>query len=109
PPTSPTTKCRIVEMKKAGKKTRDIQKTLSGHRKLTTRTIDRIWDRYGEKESYYDVGHRTGRPRKMDDRDRHIAKRQLANCNAQNATELQRGWFPDISVDTVKRELRDLG
>jgi hypothetical protein len=96
-------------MKKEEKETRDIQEALSGHCKLSTRTINCIWKRYRGKENYYDVGHHMGRPRKMNDHDRHIAKRQLANCNAQNATELQHGWFPDISLHTVKRELCSIG
>ncbi|KAJ7024516.1 hypothetical protein C8F04DRAFT_886189, partial [Mycena alexandri] len=47
-----------------------------------------------------------GRPHKLRPRDSREARRLLANGTVHNATELQREFFPDTSVKTVKRDLR---
>jgi hypothetical protein len=109
PWTSPRTKCRIIELKKTGKKARDIKKELFPQRDLSERSINRIWNRYHAKENYNDVGKSSGRPKKLDERAARRATRHLANCDVRNATELQRTHFPEVDVQTVKRTLKDSG
>ncbi|KAJ7115244.1 hypothetical protein C8R44DRAFT_928271 [Mycena epipterygia] len=106
---SPSSKTKIVEWRKARKPHHWIREHLKGHHTLSDRQINRIQNRYTEKENYYDVGKSTGRPRKLEPRDERKAVRHLANKSVNNATELQHDFFPDLSVKTVKRALRRNG
>src|SRR5687767_2912630 len=106
PWTTPTKKAKTITMKKAGRTNNEIKKALTGHNNISTSTINRIYKKYANKENYYDVGHPTGRPKKLTERDGRYTVRVLGEGKAANATDLQRNFFPEVSVDTVKRELR---
>lgn len=67
--TSPSSKTKIVEWRKAGKSHNWIREHLKGHNNISDRQIYRIERRYTEKENYNDVGKSTGRPRKLKPRD----------------------------------------
>jgi hypothetical protein len=103
--TSPSSKTKIVEWRKAKKSHKWIREHLKGRHDISDSQIRRIEKRYTEKENYYDVGKSSGRPRKLQPRDSRQARRLLANGTVHNATELQREFFPDASAKTVKRDL----
>lgn len=109
PNTTPTKRAKICTMRAAGYSNEEIRSALTGHHDLSDRQINRIVKRYGEKENYYDIGHSTGRPRKLTPGDTRLALRHLSNQTAHDASDLQREYFPEVSVDTVKRTLRDGG
>jgi hypothetical protein len=67
--TTPTKKANIVAWKREGRSHDYIRAHLTGHHGISDRQIIRIWRKYDEKENYYDVGHKTGRLPKMDERD----------------------------------------
>jgi len=96
-------------MIKAGSSHNDIRAALSNRHDITDRQILRIFQRYGGKENYDEVGHSTGRPHKLTPRDTRVALRHLANCDAANATELRNMYFPEVAVETVKGVLRGEG
>jgi hypothetical protein len=109
PNTTPTKKVKIVAWKREGRSHDYIRMHLTGRHEISDRQIIRISRRYGEKENYYDVGHKTGRPPKMDKRETRFAVRQLATKRAHDTTHLQEQFYPDLHVDTVKRHLREGG
>jgi len=109
PNTTPTKKAIICTMKKAGFSHDEIRDALPDRHDISNRQINRIFARYGDKENYYSVGHSSGRPRKLTPRDTRVALRHLANCDAHDASDLKRLYFPEVSVATVKRALRGEG
>jgi hypothetical protein len=82
--------------------------SLGGTRSQTVRSSG-FFNRYNEKENYYDVGHKTRRPHKMNERETRNAACQLASGRAHNATHLREEFFPDLNVSTVKRHLKESG
>ncbi len=109
PNTTPTKRAKVCVMRAAGYSNDEIRAALIDRHDLSNRQICRIVKRYGEKENYYEVGHSTGRPRKLTPREMRIACRHLANQTAHDASDLQRKYFPEVSVDTIKRALRGEG
>ena len=109
PNTTPTKRAKICTMWAAGYSHDEIRAALTGRHDISDRQILRIVRRYGEKENYYDVGHSTGRPRKLTPRDIRRACRHLSNQTAHDASDLQRNYFPEVSVDTIKHALRGQG
>jgi hypothetical protein len=109
PNTTPTKKAKIIVWKREGRSHDWIREHLTGRNTISDRQINRIWNRYHEKENYYDVGQKSGRPHKMTERDTRSAARKLATRAVDNATHLQQQEFPDLSVKTVKRHLKGLG
>lgn len=109
PWTSPVTKSKICTLKYLGFTHNEIRAALPNHNKISDRQINRIFNRYAEKENYYDVGKSTGRPRKLDDRDLRVALRHLNSGDAHDATDLQREHFPLVSVYTLRRRLQEKG
>lgn len=94
-------------MRAAGYSNNEIRAALTGRHDLSECQICR--KRYAEKENYYEVTPRTGRPRKLTPRDIRVALRHLSNTTAHDASDLQRVYFPDVSVQTIKRALRAEG
>jgi hypothetical protein len=94
-----------VEWRKAKKSHKWICEHLKGHHNISDSQIHRIQKRYTEKENYNNVGKSSGRPHKLRPRDSREAQCLLANGTVHNATELQREFFPDASVKTVRRDL----
>jgi len=109
PNTTPTKRAKICTMRAAGYSNDEIRAALTGRHDLSDRQIYRIVKRYAEKENYYEVMPRTGRPHKLTPRDTRIALRHLSNTTAHDASDLQRVYFPDVSVQTIKRTLRAEG
>jgi len=109
PNTTPTKRAKICTMRAAGYSNDEIRAALTGHHDLSNRQIYRIVRRYAEKENYYEVTPRPGRPHKLTPRDTRVALRHLSNTTAHDASDLQRVYFPDVSVQTIKRTLRAEG
>lgn len=109
PITTPTKRAKICTMWAAGYTHNEIRDALTGRHDLSDRQILWIVKRYAEKENYYNVGHSTGRPRKLTPRDLRVACRHLSNQTAHDASDLQREYFPDVCVDTMKHALRGEG
>jgi hypothetical protein len=109
PNTTAAQRAVICTMKRLGSSNDDIRAALLGRQDISDRQIKRIFTRYGEKENYDEVGHSSGRPRKLSPRDIRIALRHLSNQDSGNASELQRGYFPQLNVITIKRALREEG
>lgn len=105
PYTSPTKKARIVAWRNAGFTNGQIQEKIP----LSKRQIGRIYAKYAEKENFYEVEPKSGRPPKLSDRDVRVATRHLANTSAHDATDLQQKFFPDVSTKTVIRALERAG
>lgn len=105
PYSSPTKKARVVALRNKGFTNAEIQEEIP----LSKRQLGRIYEKYREKENFYNVGPKSGRPRKLNPRDVRAATRHLANCTAHDAADLQPQFFPDVSVWTLKRRLRETG
>jgi DDE superfamily endonuclease len=109
PNTTPTKRAKIVTMKKAGSTNDEIRAALVGRHDLSNKQIGRIYKKYKDKENYYDFGKKSGRPHKLSARDARAALRHLGNRDAHDATDLQKVYFPEVHVKTVKRMLRENG
>ena len=96
-------------MKQSGSSNNDIRAALVGRHDISDRQIKRIFTRYGEKENYDKVGHLSGRPHKLSPCDIRIALQHLSNQDSGNISELQRKYFPQVNVVTIKRALRKKG
>ena len=103
--TTPTKKSRIVQLKDLGHTNRDVVEKEN----VNPSTVSRIYGRYGKTQKFYEKKHRSGRPHKLNDYDIHIALRKLSNGSARNATDLQKKEFPNVSVNTLRRELERRG
>ena len=103
--TSPTKRCRAHVYHKQGMDHKDIGEKLGIHRS----TVSRLIKRFINFPNYYHINPKTGRPRIMDDRDIRIATRMIARSEAQNAVELQKKVFKDVSPRTLQRRLKDQG
>ena len=105
PNTTPTKRAKICTMRAVGYSNDEIWAALTGRHELSNWQICHIVKRYGGKENYYEEGHSTGHPRKLSSRDVQNACRHLSNQTAHDALDLQRKYFPVVSVDTVKQAL----
>ncbi|KAJ3494693.1 hypothetical protein NLJ89_g10752 [Agrocybe chaxingu] len=83
PHLTPTKRTTICVMRKAGYSNDEIRAALTGYHDISNKTIGRVIKKYGEKENYYETAH--------------------------DATDLQKNYFPDVSVSTMKRALRQEG
>lgn len=109
PNTTAAHRAVICTMKRLGSSNDDIRTALVGRHDISDRQIHRIFVRYGDKENYNDVGQSSGRPRKLSGRDTRVALRHLSNQDCVTASDLQREYFPQVSVATLKRTLREQG
>ena len=103
--TSPTKKARIVRYKAGGMSDTDIAKKFRLHRT----TITRINDRYAKSEDYYNIKHKSGRPRKFTTQDARYAVQMLASTDSHDIANLQRKYFPDINAETIRTRLQACG
>jgi transposase len=99
----------ICTLKRLGYTNDEIRANLPNRHDITNRAINYIFKRYADKENYDEVGHSTGRPHKLSERDSRVALRHLANQDCRTATELRHEFFPQVSTITVKRALRQEG
>jgi len=73
PNTTPTKRTKICTMRAAGYSNDEIRAALTGRHGLSDRQIYQIVRRYAEKENYYEVTPRPGRPHKLTPRDTRVA------------------------------------
>jgi len=92
-------------MRAAGYSNDKIQAALTGCHEISDRQISHIVKRYGGKKNYYKVEHSTGRPHKLTPCDVQIACHHLSNQTAHDTSDLQRKYFLEVSVDTMKQAL----
>lgn len=109
PNTTAAERAVICTLKRTGHTHSEIRDALPNHHDISDRQIIRIFQCYGDKENYDEVGHSTGRPRKLSDRDMRQALRHLSNQDHSTASSLQRAFFPEVNVLMVKRTLRGEG
>ena len=109
PNTTAAERAIICTLKRSGSSNDDIRAALVGRHDISDRQIKRIFARYGDKENYEEVGHSSGRPRKLSRRDVSVAFRHLSNQDCATASDVQREYFPQVNVVTVKRALREEG
>jgi DDE superfamily endonuclease/Homeodomain-like domain len=103
--TSPTKVARAIAYKSLGHSDQQIADKLHVHRT----TIPRIIARFQESGDPYFQRPKTGRPRKLKDRDMRHAAALLAQTKAANCTELTKTYFPDVSRQTLARYLKSYG
>ena len=109
PNTTPTKHVKLCTMRAAGYSNDEIRAALTGCHNLSDCQIYWIVKRYAEKENYYEVMPRTGRPHKLTPCDTCVALRHLSNMTAHDASDLQCEYFPDVSVQTIRHTLRAEG
>lgn len=103
--TSAVTKAQIVDMWDRGVRPRDIATQVN----VACCTVYRIQRRYGESKDFYTVAPKSGRPRKFTRSDAIYAARLLTRGKAQNASELARRYFPEVSAETIRVRLAEVG
>ena len=103
--TSPTKKARICRDKAAGLSNTAVAKKFGIHRT----TVKRIFDCYAKSEDYYTLKNKSGRPRHFTAQDTRRAVRLLNQGKARDASDLQRKYFPQFSVQTIRTRLRETG
>ena len=103
--TSPTKKARIYEFHKLGLTNEEVGDKVGVHRT----TVGRYLKRFEKSTNFYDVGKKSGRPRKMTPRDAALAARMLARAEVANAAELHKKAFPGVSPRTLHRNLSEQG
>ena len=72
-------------------------------------TISHICTRYCKTRSFYSNNSRAGHPRKLKQADARFAMLQMARAQGGSIAMIQREYFPEVSADTVRRRLRELG
>ncbi|KAF8640327.1 hypothetical protein AX16_010222 [Volvariella volvacea WC 439] len=108
PYTSPETKAQVVAYKSQGLTNRPIAALLGIH----PSTVSRICRRYQNAKTAEDYEHvepKTGRPSKLTARDVRRATRLLSSGKAENATDLQRKFFPGVSAQAIRSMLAKAG
>lgn len=103
--TSAAKKAAIVTRKSLGQSNRQVAQKEN----VNPSTVSKINNRYGDKHNFDEKKPRSGRPRKLSDRDVRRALYLLSTRQAKNATDLQRAEFPHVTVDTVRKALRRTG
>ena len=103
--TSPTKKARICRDKAAGLSNTAVAKKFGIHRT----TVKRIFDCYAKSEDYYTLKNKSGRPRQFTAKDTRHAVQLLNQGKAHDASDLQRKYFPEINVQTIRTRLQESG
>ncbi|KAG9089698.1 hypothetical protein FRC07_012271, partial [Ceratobasidium sp. 392] len=103
---SPVTRARIVDMVDSGQSRRSVAKELD----CSPSTVSRTYKRYekGELDFYHDKP-RSGRPKKLTPGDLRFMASLVARGKFENAVQLQKEYFPDVSVAVVRRGLKEAG
>ena len=96
---------KVIELKAKGFTNTDIAKIVN----FAARQLSPIFGmQYQEHCTIKDLP-RPGRPRKMSVSDIRYLKLALSACKFDTAAEAKRNMFQDVSVQTVRRELKRLG
>ncbi|XP_076062432.1 uncharacterized protein LOC143037765 [Oratosquilla oratoria] len=107
---SSETNAQVIDVKKAGKQTKEIVDQLKISDRVVRRYVARR--REGECDSIPIQKERSGRPRKTSRRLNNIVKRDLEKSPyilSPKIKENNRGLFSEVSVRTVSRRVHELG
>jgi transposase len=102
---SPSKRAQLVALKKLGLSDRAVAKQIGG---INHSTVNRIWRRYSQGLNIYQRKQGAGRPRLLSFADKHWAALLFARGLTKTAADLQRRFFPHVSVNTVRRRLHEL-
>lgn len=102
---TPTKKTRILVLAECGAKPRDIASKIGIDVSTVRRQLKKL---HQNPDPYYVVPGR-GRKRALNDRDICRAAREIMSSNQPNATALQRDMFPELSPETMRRYLQEIG
>ncbi|QRV89723.1 Transposable element Tcb2 transposase [Ceratobasidium sp. AG-Ba] len=107
---SPSLRARLIVLKTMGFSDRAVAKELrdAGYR-IDHTSVGRLWRQHCAGDDIFKIKHSSGRPRKLHHADVHWAALLLARGLVDTAVDIQREYFPHISVDTVRRRLREFG
>ena len=103
--TSPVTKARIFELKSIGFSSEEVAKRVGVHRTTVTHVCKSLL----KNPDFCYVKPKSGRPRKLSQKDKEFAVLELARGRASSAVDLQRNFFPHAHPDTVRNALREQG
>ena len=103
--TSPVTKSRIFDLKNQGLSSEEVAKRVGVHRT----TVTRVYASLLKNPDFYHVKPKSGRPRKLTQKDGQFAVLALARGHAESAADLQQNFFPHVHTDTVRNALREHG
>jgi transposase len=106
PFTSPSTRARIISLKDQGLTDRAVAEKLG---KIHFTTVNKVYRDYRAGRDIFAPKPRSGRPRVLGTRSAQYGALVLSRGLVQSASDLQREFFPDVSVDTVRRRLKELG
>lgn len=102
---TPTKKTRILVLTECGAKPRDIASEIG----INVSTVRRQLKKLHQNPNPYYVVPGRGRKRALNERDIRRAAREITSGNQPNATALQRDMFPELSPETMRRYLREIG
>ena len=105
PYTSASKRTAVVCMKASGLTNRQI----SDKENISLGTVSNINRAWRETGNIHTIKPKTGRPPKMTDDDIHKAVEMLSTSRAKDAANLQRQFFPHISIDTIRKALKRAG
>lgn len=103
---SPSKRAHLLALKKMGYSDRAVAKELGG---IHYTTVNHIWRDYCNGRDIFKPKHSSGRPRKLSITESHWARLLLTRGLSKTAADLQQNYFPQVSVDTIRRRLRDSG
>ena len=99
--TSPVTKSHIFDLKSRGFTSEEVAKRIGVHRT----TVTRVYKHLVENPNFYYVKPKSGRPRKLSQKDREFAALELARGHARSAVDIKQSFFPHVSAETVRNAL----
>jgi transposase len=102
---TPFQRAQLIALKKLGLSDRAVAKQLGN---IDHTTVNRIWRRYSLGLEFLTRKPGSGRHRALSLSDKHWASLLLARGLARTASDLQRRFFPHVSIDTVRRRLHEL-
>jgi transposase len=105
PQLSPETCAQIIALRELGCTIYKIANQLHLH----PSTVSCTCKRYSKTHSFHSDRAKSGRPRKLKLADARFVALSLARTRVTTAATLQHEYFPDVSTETIRRRLRELG
>lgn len=102
---SPSKRAHLIVLKKMGLSDRAVAREIGD---IDHTTVNRIWRSHLKGNDIFKPKHSSGRPRKLRLSDTHWACLLLTRGLSKTAADLQRQYFPNVSVETLRRYLREL-
>jgi transposase len=102
---SPTKRARIVALKSAGTKNRDIQSEVGG----SVSQINRIYSKWKDKKRFYGKTPGRGRKPALSDRDVRRIIHILHTGQAESLREVHAQWFSHVHENTLRNALHKAG